>query len=289
MEKQLILTFDGSIIREKTISIRALGYTLPHFQRAIDKTVTFSQSGQLTKFSTLKKKDYGLADLYLGDFEEGSLKIPLIGELLDGVGDKLAHFLKEPYAKACAKTEYPRTSLTQQIEDKKSRLSSGAINEVTYHKISNQSERLEHNFAQASILNDISTMTSPLSTYDDSIISITTLSPKNSQNFIFDEHIASNFRKIVRNKRILDPIIYTGFLAGLVEQSKSSKFGYQGRFINAESKKEMTLHITSLEDATALNSHNLSSKSIKIFASPIAVYESFDHLRGDIVFIGFAE
>ena len=96
MEKQLILTFDGSIIREKTISIRALGYTLPHFQRAIDKTVTFSQSGQLTKFSTLKKKDYGLADLYLGDFEEGSLKIPLIGELLDGVGDKLAHFLKEP-------------------------------------------------------------------------------------------------------------------------------------------------------------------------------------------------
>ena len=132
-------------------------------------------------------------------------------------------------------------------------------------------------------------MTSPLSTYDDSIISITTLSPKNSQKFIFDEHIASNFRKIVRNKRILDPIIYTGFLAGLVEQSKSSKFGYQGRFINAESKKEMTLHITSLEDATALNSHNLSSKSIKIFASPIAVYESFDHLRGDIVFIGFAE
>jgi len=289
MEKQLILTFDGSIIKEKTISIRALAYTLPHFQRAIDKTVTFSQNGQLAKFSTLKRKDYGLADLYLGDFEEGSLKIPLIGELLDGVGDKLGNFLKQPYEKACVKTEIPRTSLNQQIEEKKSRLSSGALDEITYQRISNQSDRLEHNFAQASILRDISTMTSPLSTYDDSTISITTLSPRNSQTFMFDEQIASNFRRIVRTKRVLEPIIYTGFLKGLVEQSGSAGFGFQGRFINAESRKEMTLHITSHDDATQLNNHNLGSDPIRIFASPIAVYESFDHLRGDIVFIGFAE
>jgi len=240
MERQIILTFDGSIIKNNTISIRALAYTLPHFQRAIDKTVTFTQTGQLVKFSTLKSKDYSLADLYLGEFEEGSLRIPLIGDLLGGVGDKIGNFLKEPYEKACAKTEMPTTSLNQQIEEKKSRLSSGAIDEITYHKISNHSERLEHNFAQSSILRDISTMTSPLSTYDDSSISITTLSPRNSQTFFFDERIASNFRKIVRSKRVLDPIIYTGFLKGLVEQSGSAKFGFQGRFINAESGKEMT-------------------------------------------------
>lgn len=289
MEKQLVLTFDGSIIKERTISIRALAYTLPHFQRAIDKTVTFSQNGQLAKFSTLKRKDYGLADLYLGEFEDGSLIIPLIGDLLDGVGERLGNFLKEPYEKACQTTEIPKTSLNQQIQEKKSRLSSGAIDEITYHKVSNQSQRLEHNFAQASILRDISTMTSPLSTYDDSTISIETVNAKNSQNFIFNEHIASNFRRIVKTRRILDPIIYTGFLKGLVEKAGSSSFGFQGRFINAESKKEMTLHIDSLEDATMLNSHNLGSQPIKIFASPIAVYESFDHLRGDIVFIGFAE
>jgi hypothetical protein len=237
MEKQLVLTFDGSIIKERTISIRALAYTLPHFQRAIDKTVTYSQNGQLAKFSTLKRKDYNLADLYLGEFEDGSLIIPLIGDLLDGVGDRLGNFLKEPYEKACQTTEIPKTSLNQQIQEKKSRLSSGAIDEVTYHKVSNQSEILEHNFAQASILRDISTMTSPLSTYDDSTISIETVKAKNSQNFIFNEHIASNFRRIVKTRRILDPIIYTGFLKGLVEKSGSSNFGFQGRFINAESKK----------------------------------------------------
>src|SRR5690554_455622 len=141
MERQIILTFDGSIIKNNTISIRALAYTLPHFQRAIDKTVTFTQTGQLVKFSTLKSKDYSLADLYLGEFEEGSLRIPLIGDLLGGVGDKIGNFLKEPYEKACAKTEMPTTSLNQQIEEKKSRLSSGAIDEITYHKISNQDRK----------------------------------------------------------------------------------------------------------------------------------------------------
>lgn len=41
--------YDGDIVDGHSISIRTLGNTLPHFQRAIDKAVLFDREGKYKK------------------------------------------------------------------------------------------------------------------------------------------------------------------------------------------------------------------------------------------------
>lgn len=290
MQRQLILRLNGSLAPNNKVSLRTISHTLPHLQRAIDKLVLFEKYGEIRKHATLPNTHYSLADLYLDNFEEGSLKIPLIGNLLDGVGSRFNQFLSEPYQQAALEVENHTRPLLEQLQVVHNNINLGNAAKTTQKDLITKGAELERYYAQAAFLKDLNTMLSPLrakSSIEDTI-TITNNTPGKTASYEFNQNNSKCFGKIVTQKRLSQPIIYTGTLEGM-KNTGNNMFPYTGDFVSNETGKEMKLLVPSEDGALALNKYNLNKQSISIWACPLAVYESFDQFCGDIVFVAFYE
>lgn len=290
MNRELILRISGTLAPENKISLRTVSHTLPHLQRAIDKIVLYEKYGDLKKRSALPSSLYDSADLFLEPFEEGSVKIPLIGDLLGGVGARLNQFLREPYEKAAQDLEYEYGSLADQLEIVRGNIQKDNIDNITQEDLIAGAERLERSYAQTAVLKDLNTMLSPLrakSSIDDSI-ELVNNSLGNTANYSFSHESAKSFSKIITQKRLANPVKYIGTLEGL-KRAGGNTYPCVGTFVSSLTGQEMNLLFASETDAIVLNKFNLSKIKFSIWACPLAVYESFDQLRGDVVFASFIE
>jgi len=284
----MIIRLNGTIAPDNRVSIRTISHTLPHLQRAIDKLVLFEKFGEIKKHSALPNMHYVSADLYLDNFEEGSLKIPLLGELMSGVGTRLNQFLSEPYQKAMQDVQTSTRPILEQLEIVKNNINQENVIKVTQKDLIAQGKKLDRYYAQTAFLKDINTMLSPLraKSAENDTITLTNNTTQKTADYEFNSINSKSFGKIVRERRLSDPVIYTGKLEGL-KNVASSMFPCVGNFISDETNKEMKLLISTVEGAQFLNKYNISNQSISIWACPLAIYESFDQLCGDIVFVSF--
>lgn len=290
MNREIILRIDGTLAPENKISLRTISHTLPHLQRAIDKIVLYEKFGEIKKHSALPASLYESADLFLDPFEEGSIKIPLIGDLLDGVGARLNLFLREPYEKAAQELDEGQRPLIDQLENIKGNIQRENIDVISQEDLIAGADRLERSYAQAAVLKDLNNLLAPLraKSSSDDTIEIINNSPGNTANFSFTHRSAKSFGKIVTQKRLAKPVRYNGILEGL-KRTRSKTFPCVGNFISNLTGQEMNLLFASEGDAIILNNFNLSKIKIAIWACPLAIYESFDQIRGDIVFASFIE
>ena len=290
MDRELVLRINGTLAPDNKVSVRTVSHTLPHLQRAIDKIVIYEKFGDLKKRSALPSDLYESADLFLDAFEQGSVKIPLIGNLLHGVGERLNQFLREPYERAARDLEYEYGSLSGHLEKIRGNIKRDNFENVTQEDLIAGGDRLERTYAQAAVLKDLNAMLSPLrakSSAGDTIELINN-TPGNTANYLFSHNTAKSFGKIVTQKRLADPVKYVGILEGL-KRTGGTTFPCVGTFISSITGEEMNLLFTDNADAIVLNSFNLSKVQFSMWACPLAVYESFDQVRGDVVFASFIE
>lgn len=290
MNREIILRIDGTLAPENKISLRTISHTLPHFQRAIDKIVLFEKYGEIKKHSVLPSSLYECADLFLDPFEEGSVKIPLVGDLLEGVGSRLNQFLREPYERAAQELDEGQRPLAEQIENVKGNIQRDNIDYITQEHLIAGADRLERSYAQAAVLKDLNNLLAPLraKSSSDDTMEIINNSAGNTANYSFSHRTAKSFGKIVTQKRLAKPVRYIGILEGL-KRTRSKTFPCVGNFISDHTGDEMNLLFTSEADAIVLSDFNLRKTKFSIWACPLAVYESFDQIRGDIVFASFIE
>lgn len=288
MNKEIILRIDGTLAPEHKISLRTISHTLPHLQRAIDKIVLYEKFGEIKKHSVLPSSLYESADLFLDQFEEGSIKIPLIGNLLDGVGARLNQFLREPYQLAAQELDEGQRPLSEQLVNVKSNIQLENVQLITQDDLIAGADRLEHSYAQAAVLKDLNNLLAPLRAKSSSndTIEIINNAAGYTANYPFTHRSAKSFGKIVSQKRLAKPVMYVGILEGL-KRTRSKTFPCVGNFISDGTGEEMNLLFASDDDAILIKNFNLSKTKFSIWACPLAVYESFDQIRGDIVFASF--
>lgn len=288
MPPQLVIKFDGYMSEGNRISLRTLSHTLPYLQRAIDKIVIHERQGIVGKGATLHQANYPYADLYLEQVEPGSIILPLLGNLLDGVTARFNAFMAEPYREAENSLNSKFSGFDARVDMTRSLISTGALVPISHAQLIERQDLVARDYAQAAFLNDINKMLAPLrsSLCSGDTITITNADPKNSAKYFFDQPRSKAFAKVVSDQRLSDPVKYRGRLDGLVNRGGSA-FPFVGKFMCHTTRKERKLLIASEADAHVLNKHNLGSSEILIVACPLSVYGAFDPLAGDLVFIGF--
>lgn len=285
---QIILTFGGSLSPKNTVSLRTLSYTIPHFQRAIDKTVYFSVQGEIRKFTSLPADLHGLADMYIDHLETGSLRIPFLSDLLSGVPKLFADFMSQPYEQSAFETVIPSNALVADLENRKVNVQLGNVEALTQEQLIAAEDGRKVAYAQAAVLKDMSQALSVARTTPGAFLSVGVNAENGFHNFEFDQQRAARFGKIVSTQRLAEPAIYVGRITGLERQRASGQFQYAAKFLSRVTGQESKLLVSSYEDALRINSHNLGSEDIVIWASPISLHDSYDPVRGDIVFVDFA-
>lgn len=285
LKNQITLTFDGALVLGHTVSMRTLAYTLPHIQRSIDKVVYFERNGEVRKFTSLPKELYGFADIYLIDVERGSLKIPFVSELIEKVPSLFNAFMGSPYEESAKEVLSHSKILQADLEACKGMVFNGGVEELTQEDLIAVEGGRKRAYAQTAVLKDMNQALSLVRATPGAILKLNIDSYDGSQEYVFDELRAARFGKVVATKRLDKPAVYIGRITGLEQQGSTAAFKYAAKFWSRVTGQENKLVIHEYDDALKLHSHNLSNKDVAIWAAPISVHETFDPVRGDLVFI----
>lgn len=285
LRNQITLTFDGTLAPNHSVSLRTLAYTLPHIQRSIDKIVYFEQKGEIRKFTALPKELQGHADIYLSELEEGSLRIPFISDLVAKVPELFNEFMAEPYEKSAREVVSHSKILQSDLEACKGLVFHGSAERLTQEDLIAVEGGRKLAYARTAMLKDINQALAIVRTTPGALLKIDVDSRKGYGSYVFDEARATRFSKVVATKRLDRPAVYIGRITGLEQQGATSAFKYAAKFLSRVTGQENKLMIQDLEDAIKLHAHNLSSEDVAIWAAPISVHETFDPVRGDLIFI----
>jgi hypothetical protein len=286
--KQIILTFDGTLAPRHSVSLRTLSYTIPHFQRAIDKTVYFKHIGEIRKFSSLPVELHGYADLYINQLEAGSLRIPFFSELMKGVPQLFSDFMSKPFQQSASQVVKQTNLLAADLESNKIGAELDNLEYVTQEQLIETEGDRKLAYAQAAVLKDMSQALSVVRTTPGAILNVGVSADSGHNDFTFDQGRAVRFAQVSTTRRLADPAIYLGRITGLERLRKTGQFQYSAKFLSRVTGQESKLLVDSYADALKLHPYNLLSKDIVIWAAPVALHDSFDPVRGDIVFVDFA-
>ena len=284
---QIILTFDGSLVLGHSVSLRTLSYTLPHIQRAIDKTVYYSVRKEVRKFTTLPGDMYPLADIYLHAVEKGSLKIPFLSDLAGEIPRLFNAFLNEPYERAGREVLSSVNQIAVDVENRKIHVGLQNVDIVTQDDLLNREDDFKYAYAQNAVLRDIDTALSVVRSNEGSILKFAVNDDSGFREYSFDPLRASRFSRITKTKRLADPAIYTGRLLGLERQRKGSLFEYSAKFLSSLTGQESKILIAGYDDVMKLQPFNLVDEEVTIWGAPVSIMDVYDPVRGDFVFIDF--
>lgn len=290
MPQELVLSYTGTLAPEHHVSIRTLGKTLPHLQRAIDKLVYADQLGHVAKFSKLPNDLYPHADLYVSVLEANGVRIPFVTDLAGRIIDRFGAILRDPFEKALAEAD-EQYSLRDHLDSQFNRITHGMVEGKTQEQVLAEREDGEDSsWTTAAVLKDINTMLTPLRSSavpPEDTIKMQLSGEEEQSVYEFNKHRSSGFNSLVTEQRLAEPAIYFGKLVGL-RDNHSRRFPYVGDFRSSVTEVDCSLLIPFEKALNVLRPHNLSGHEFAIWASPLAVYGAHDDYRGDIVFIEFA-
>jgi hypothetical protein len=288
MAEQIELHFTGRLAPMHQITARTLAHSLSFLQRAVDKAVIYERRGSVKKYSQLNSREYEFADLIVLPFEEGSIRVPLVGQFLAGITSKIRGILDEPYQLAAADLDIESERLINQMPAAINRANIDGQRQ-THKELLDDNVQLERDYFEAALLSDINNLISPLRsaiTRPEDTISLRLADRETARDYMFDKEISTRFSKITRQKRLGPDTLYEGILLGL-EESSIGPFPYSGKFYSVASEREHKLLVFTADDAHALNNFNLTNAALQFIGAPLAVYGAFDSVRGDIVFLKF--
>jgi hypothetical protein len=285
LHNQITLTFDGTLAPNHSVSLRTLAYTLPHIQRSIDKIVYFEKRGEIRKYTSLPKELQGYADIYINELEEGSLIIPFISNLTAKVPELFNAFMEGPYKQSSKEVVSHSKILQSDLEACKGLVFHDNVDPITQEDLIAVEGDRKLAYARTAVLKDINNALALVRATPGALLKMDVDSRKGYSSYIFDEVRATRFSKVVATKRLDNPAVYIGQITGLEKQGTTSAFKYAAKFWSKVTGQESKLMIQDLDDALKLHAHNLSNKDIAIWAAPVSIHETFDPVRGDLVFI----
>ncbi|PZW44391.1 hypothetical protein [Pseudomonas sp. URMO17WK12:I2] len=283
--RQITLKFDGTLAPQNGVSLRTISYTVPHIQRAIDKSVYFLHFEELRKFSTLPMHLHSDADLYIYALEKGSLKFPFFSDLAKEVPDLFNAFMSKPYEEAAHEVIIPGTIMQTDLETNKIHAAMGNLDYVTQEQMLAKEAMHKKAYAQSAVMKDMSLALGVVRVTPGAILALEVDSEKGAKSYEFDQNNASRFARLTTTKRLEDAVVYNGRITGLERQRGNARFEFAAKFLSRATGTESKILISNYDDAMKLHPYNLTDKDVLIWAAPISTYGSFDPVRGDLVFV----
>lgn len=284
MNKQLDfkLRYSGDIVAGKSISIRTLGNTLPHFQRAIDKSVIFVESGEVIRNKGIARASYSDADLMLELLEEGSVVLPLWGAIKEESVKFFKWAITEPYNKAVhGEVGFNRDS---QIETYKVRQKEKDIEEKSQKDLILDANKNKRKYARSAVLADVNNMFNVVRAPGERQIDLNVTKPGEEASYVFNKQIAKDFRKIVATPYPTEPVVYKGKYNGYKQLGRKDG-GFEVYVKSDYSDQVVNVFVKKVEELN-LFARLKNNDEVIFWASPIQKYGAFDVYSGSVIFIG---
>jgi len=281
------LTFDGSMVRNQhQVALRDLAQVMVGIQSAADRACLDVLHGNVWKHQKLRRAQYEMVEFIVGQPLEGSYIIDFASAAAGRIVDRMKRALQDPYAQAREEGDQQIYTIGHQIAGKKD-AARDPEKLIKYNDLEDARNPLvTRTYGDRSINKEFGQMLNPLAREPDGFLRLV-LKPfedENSYTYEFDNITAKKFKRIISSRQLGSPVIYEGQVRELDRGSKQMK-NFRGKFINASNNKTIILHIENEADFAALVPFLGKEESVKIIASPIVEFASFDPTGGDIQFL----
>lgn len=281
------LTFDGSLVRNQhQVAMRDLAKAMTSIQAAADRACIDVHYGNVWKHQRLGRTHYETVEFIVGEPREGSYVIDFVSVLAGNIVDRIRRAIENPYAEAVADADREIFTLGHQIDSRKD-AARRAEELIVFDEVAIRNDPLiTRSYGDRSISKEIAQMLTPVARETDGLMKLALKSDQNSttHTFEFDHDSAKKFKRIVGERKLGPPVIYEGIVRELDKGTEKTK-KFRGKFINAKSKKTVTLHIEDRADFTTLVPFLDKDRPFLIVAAPIIEFDSFDPTGGDIQFL----
>lgn len=281
------LTFDGALVRNQhQVTMRDLSKTMVAIQSAADRACLDVLHGNVWKHQKLRRQQYEMVEFIVGDPQEGSYVIDFISHLAGNIVDRMRRAIENPYGQAIAEAEAEIYTIGHQIAGKKD-LADNPDNLIKFNDLKDAKNPLiTRSYGDKSINKEFAQMLNSVAREPEGYLRLVLKADDYSPayTFEFDNEIAKKFKRIVGARQLGHPVIYEGSVRQLDKGTARMK-NFTGKFINVANNKTVVLKIEDREDFDTLVPFLTSDEPIKIVASPIIEFASFDPTGGDIQFL----
>lgn len=285
--------FDGPIVHENHLSLRATARTADHLQSAIDRAYLDTRYGDVFKYQKLKHNEYELVDFIALTPEPGSFIQTIIAKASNpttrNIIDKINSTLSNAYDRLDEPLDQSAPSIREQANQRKElfRISKEA---PTYEEFVNtELDSLSTAYADRSINKELDQILGLIRQEhnEGSTFEISLYGSKPGGKFDFDTQKSKAFHKIVSERRIGTPMILDIELRSL-DAGKNGTIS-SGKAKNLSSGKECNMLIADPLVFGRLAPHlrRTRRKRIQIAACPIYEYDAWDPNGGDIMVVAF--
>jgi hypothetical protein len=280
--------FDGAMAAQHNIALRALSKSLTHLQSSIDRAYLDVKYQGIWKYAKLKAEDYSEVNFLTGMSQEGGYILDFAAQnaMSKEIVNRISRALQPAVDRAMRGGDSETRKIIEQMTLKKESLKSDLGRPLQYEDlVNNPPEQVIRKYGDRSIVKEIDQMASILRTRDSDDGSSIELKfyGDTSSTFTFDRPLSKRFHQVVSKRDLGDPIIYDVKVISLNHGNLS------GKVFNLVSKKEAKVTCENEDDFFKLKPFLGRSESVKIIASPMIEYGTFDPVAGDIYFLGLAQ
>lgn len=281
------LTFDGALVRNQhQVALRDLAQVMVGIQSAADRACLDVMHGNVWKHQKLRRAQYEMVEFIVGQPREGSYIIDFASAAAGRIVERMKRALQDPYAAAREEGDQQIYTIGHQIAGKKD-AAQKRENLIAFENLADaRNPLITRTYGDRSINKEFGQMLNPLAREPDGFMRLV-LKPyedEGSFTYEFDNSTAKKFKKIISERQLGSPVIYEGIIRELDRGSQQMK-NFRGKFINLSNNKTIILHIANEEDFVTLVPFLGRDEPVKIVASPIVEFASFDPTGGDIQFL----
>ena len=269
------------------ITARTLIKSVSSIQSAVDRAYLDIKYDGVWKHARLKSEDYLETEFIVLDPRDGSFVLDLKGvnaQAIVNVFSRIKSALKPAYDNAlnAADDDLVDQLGEEAINRRIVQLDNKILRPVPFEaeKISS-SQKIKRAYGDRSIVKEIDNGLSLIrhESAGESTFELS-LATDSTEVFKFDKKTAVRFHRLISQKELGDLYIYRGHIRMLDRGADLTKI--VGKFINAENKKTLTLHISNPDHYFKLAKYQADDVEFTFVGCPMIEYGSFDPNAGDV-------
>lgn len=275
--------FDGDIVTDHKISMRALGKTLKHLQNSMDRAYIELKFGQLWKHSRLKTEFYKDVELLVQNSYEGGYILDFLASnrITKNVINRVISAMNEAILESQEDGYAETLKIIESAQRRKMQIENNLVEPKDYTQLLEEPDNaVSRKYADRAIVREINEILSIIRSSEsgESYFELT-LSGDRTSTFYFNREKAKRFHLTITQRQLGDPIIYQAIIKSMDRDQ------LKGKILNTENEKNANIIFVDEASFQEVIPYFEKKEIMKFYGSPFIEYGTFDPIAGDIYFL----
>lgn len=285
----LSVHFDGAITNRHRVSVRVMGNTYLHLQRAIDRAYLIETYGSVTKHERLSKEEYRQTEFIALYPREGGIYLDAIRDGAERLVDRIFSATSNVFEASVNRAFEQHQTMSAQLAHRREYAQRMGDNAKSFADVINDPPgNWAPAYSNRSIVKEIDQLVGQINRSDlgESTVELTLHGTRPHLPLVFTPPIALAFHKIAADRELGPPMIARVWIRILDAGNRTTP--PSAKVLNLDTQKEVSLHLADQNDFDALRPYHNIEHEVRIHVCPILEAGGFDLRGGDLRFLRVA-